>query len=85
MNYSLLESLTNLFSLTGFINENDETQQNTSVGNTSDIALEDSSFSFFGIEKIIQKLFWTTNLKDPWVDKKNDHLEISLSIDTQLF
>ena len=76
------ESLTNLFTLSSFINENDQIQQSTSTDN---IALEDSSFSFFGIEKIIQKLFWTTNLEDPWIDKKNDHLEISLSIDTQLF
>jgi len=56
-----------------------------SASNTNDTAVgkfSTSDYSFFGIENIFKKLFWTTDPENPWHDKANDHLEFSCTIDT---
>jgi len=40
--------------------------------------------SFFGLEKMFKRLFWTSSKSDPWSDKRDDHITLSLSLDTFL-
>jgi hypothetical protein len=79
-NYEYIEGddfVSNIFGEFGAWARNAETG-----ASQSDPTASNTDFSFFGIERIFQKLFWTTDLKDPWVDKRNDHLLINASIDT---
>ena len=72
------EGLTNMFALQGvLVNSNDV----SSVSNLE--AFQGTSFSLFGIEKIWDRLFGWTSRTDPWADKRNDHLELSLGVDTR--
>lgn len=73
------ETLTNFFAFQGvLVNSND-----TSTFSNFD-AFQGTTFSLFGIEKVVQRLFGWTDFKNPWADKANDHLELSLSIDTRI-
>lgn len=78
--YELLENETivsNLFSeITGFIQ-----QEEGSGGTLSKTNVE--GFSPFGLDKIFRKLFWLNeDLQDPYKDRKNDHIELSLTVDS---
>ena len=72
------ETLTNVFAFNGLIDQNPSNAQNT-AGLSN---FQDAKISFFSLEKIFQKLFWTTSLTDPWSDKANDHIEYGLALDT---
>jgi hypothetical protein len=77
--FSTNESLTNIFAFNGLIDTTNDVSTTSNFDN-----YQGAKFSLFGIEKIFQKFFYSTSFSDPWADKKNDHLELSLALDTTL-
>ena len=71
------QSFTNFFSFNDF-----DQGRNEKTANGKD--LRSRNLSLFGLEKIFQNFFWNTSLVDPWSEKRNDHLELSFSINRAL-
>ena len=69
------ESITNLIAFENISNADVET-------NARGGKLQDIRFSLFGLDTTLQNLFWTTSYNQPWSDKRNDHVNISMAIDT---
>ena len=46
--------------------------------------IQRNSFTLFGLDKSLKRLFWTTSLNNPWADKKNDYITLNAAIDTRL-
>lgn len=73
------ESLTNMFALQGVLVS---TNDISTLSGTNFEALAGTSFSLFGLEKIWDRFFGWTGRVDPWADKRNDRVELSLAVDT---
>lgn len=73
------ESLTNMFALQGALVSTNDISTITNAE-----ALAGTTFSLFGIEKIWERFFGWTGRVDPWADKANDRVELSLGVDTTL-
>ncbi|MEK6795516.1 MAG: hypothetical protein AABZ39_12105 [Spirochaetota bacterium] len=41
-------------------------------------------FKFFGIEKLLKKLFWTWSRTDPWMFRRNDAIKAAIAFEYQL-
>lgn len=68
-------ALKNIFPIQGLVAK-------TLITNESGAIETNKKFSFFGFENMFKNWFWRQEGEHPWLDKENDHIEISASIDT---